>query len=186
MSSKDNSYANTDKKTLFLSDDVDNESIGKLTWSILQQIREDDEKDKKEKDYKREPIKLYINSYVGSVYDMWGLIDVILNSKTPIYTYCTGYAMSAAFKIFLAGHKRYCYKHSTFMYHQMSCRLSGKLQDVEEDRKEMDDQNTKIEEYVIDRTNLTKDDIKEIREKRKDFYIHSDEAVKYGIVDEVL
>lgn len=50
----------------------------------------------------------------------------------------------------------------------------------------MNDQNTKIEEYVIDRTNLTKDDIKEIREKRKDFYIHSDEAVKYGIVDEVL
>lgn len=72
------------------------------------------------------------------------------------------------------------------MYHQMSCRLSGKLQDVEEDRKEMDAQNTKIEEYIIDRTNLTKDDIKEIREKRKDFYIHSDEVVKYGIVDEVL
>jgi len=49
MSSRDNSYANTDKKTLFLSDYVDNESIGKLTWSILQQIREDDEKDEKEK-----------------------------------------------------------------------------------------------------------------------------------------
>ena len=43
MSSKDNSYVNTDKKTLFLSDDVDNESIGKLTWSILQQIQEDDD-----------------------------------------------------------------------------------------------------------------------------------------------
>lgn len=38
MSSKDNSYANTDKKTLFLSDDVDNESIGKLTWNILHNI----------------------------------------------------------------------------------------------------------------------------------------------------
>ena len=175
-STRDNTYTNTDKRTFYLSDYVD----------ILYQIREDDEKDEKEKDYKREPIKLYINSYGGSVYDMWGLIDVILNSKTPIYTYCTGYAMSAAFKIFLAGHKRYCYKHSTFMYHQMSCRLSGKLQDIEEDREEMDDQNTQIEEYVIDRTNLTKDDIKEIREKRKDFYIHSDKAVKYGIVDEVL
>lgn len=156
MSSKDNSYANTDKKTLFLSDDVDNESIGKLTWSILQQIREDDEKDEKEKNYKREPIKLYINSYGGSVYDMWGLIDVILNSKTPIYTYCTGYARS------------------------------GKYQDLVEDREEMDWLNKKNEEYVIDRTNLTKDDIDEIREKKKDFYIHSDKAVKYGIVDEVL
>lgn len=186
MSSKDNSYANTDKKTLFLSDDVDNESIGKLTWSILQQIQEDDEKDEKEKDYKREPIKLYINSYGGSAYEMCGLIDIILNSKTPIYTYCTGSAMSAAFKIFLAGHKRFCYKHSTFMYHQISFWRSGKYQDLVEDREEMDWLNKKIEEYVIDRTNLTKDDIKEIREKKKDFYIHSDEAVKYGIVDEVL
>lgn len=186
MSSKDNSYANTDKKTLFLSDYVDNESIGKLTWSILQQIQEDNEKDEKEKDYKREPIKLYINSYGGSIDDMWGLIDVILNSKTPIYTYCTGYAMSAAFKIFLVGHKRFCYKHSTFMYHQMSYWKSGKYQDFVEDREEMDWMNKKIEEYVIDRTNLTKDDINEIREKKKDFYIHSDEAVKYGIVDEVL
>ena len=72
------------------------------------------------------------------------------------------------------------------MYHQMSCRLSGKLQDIEEDREEMDRLNTQIEEYVINRTNLTKDDINDIRSKRKDFYIHSDKAVKYGIVDEVL
>lgn len=94
--------------------------------------------------------------------------------------------MSAAFKIFLAGHKRFCYKHSTFMYHQISFWRSGKYQDLVEDREEMDWLNKKIEEYVIDRTNLTKDDIKEIREKKKDFYIHSDKAVKYGIVDEVL
>jgi len=185
-STRDNTYTNIEKRTFYLSDEVDNESVGKLLWDILYQIREDDNKDEKEKDYKREPIKLYINSYGGSVYDMWGLIDVILNSKTPIYTYCTGYAMSAAFKIFLAGHKRYCYKHSTFMYHQMSCWLSGKLQDIKENREEMDRLNTQIEKYVIERTKLTKDDIKDIREKKKDFYIHSDMAVKYGIVDEVL
>ena len=134
MNSKDNIYANTDERILFLSDDIDNESVGSITWNILRLIKSDDEKDKKEKDYRREPIKLYINSYGGSVYDMWGLIDVILNSKTPIYTYCTGYAMSAAFKIFLAGHKRYCYKHSIFMYHQMSCWRSGKYQDLVEDK----------------------------------------------------
>lgn len=186
MSSKDNSYANTEKKRLFLSDDVDNESIGKLTWSILQQIREDDEKDEKEKDYKREPIKLYINSYGGSAYDMWGLIDIILNSKTPIYTYCTGYAMSAAFKIFLAGHKRFCYKHSTFMYHQLSYWPSGKLRDMKEKMDEMKWIDNKVGEYVMERTNMTQADIENIYERKMNFYIHADEAVKYGIVDEVL
>lgn len=118
---RDNTYVDTDKRLYFLSDDIDNASIGKLSWNILHQIEEDDKNDEKEKDYKRDPIKLYINSCGGDVYDAWGLIDIILNSKTPIYTYCTGYAMSAAFNIFLAGHKRYCYKHSTFMCHQMYC-----------------------------------------------------------------
>lgn len=186
MGTKDNTYANAGKRLYFLSDDVDNESIGQLTWNILHQLAEDDEKDKKEKDYKREPIKIYINSYGGKVYDMWGLIDIITTSKTPIYTYCIGYAMSTAFKIFLAGHKRYCYKHSTFMYHQMSCLTNEKYQGLVEDKEEIDWLNEKNEEFVIDRTNFTKDDIKEIREKKGKFYIHSDEAEKYGVVDEIL
>lgn len=186
MSSKDNIYTNTDIRTFFLSDDVDNESVGKLIWNILYQINDDNKKDEKEKDYKRDPIKLYINSCGGTIYDMWALIDVIQNSKTPIYTYCMGYAMSAAFSIFLAGHKRYCYKHSTFMYHQIHCNRSGKYQDLVEDRAEMDNLNKQVEEYVLERTNLTKEDIADIREKKKDFYIHSDKAIEYGIVDEVL
>ena len=185
-STRYNTYTNTNNRTFYLSDDVDNESIGKLMWDILYQIREDDKKDEKEKDYKREPIKLYINSYGGSVYDMWGLIDIILNSKTPIYTYCTGYAMSAAFKIFLAGHKRFCYKHSTFMYHQMSYGKEGKYQDLVEDRVQTDYLQKIIEEYVIERTKLTQSDIDDIREKKKDFYIHPQDALKFGIVDEII
>lgn len=184
--SSTNTYTNTDTRIFYLSDDVDNESMGKLIWDILHIIKTDDEKDEKEKDYERKPIKLYINSYGGEIYDMWGLINVILNSKTPIYTYCTGYAMSAAFNIFLAGHKRYCYKYSTFMYHQMNCLRHGKYQDMVEDREEMDWLNRMNEEYAIDRTKFNDDIIKEIREKKKDFYIHSGKAVEYGIVDEVL
>jgi hypothetical protein len=43
MSTKDNTYTNIEKRLYFLSDDVDNSSIGQLTWSILYQIAEDDE-----------------------------------------------------------------------------------------------------------------------------------------------
>lgn len=181
---KENIYTNN--RTILLSDDIDNESIGKIEFLILQLLEHDDEKDKKEKDYKREPIKIYINSFGGSVYDMWGLIDVILKSKTPIYTYCTGYAMSAAFKIFIAGHKRYCYKHSTFMYHQMNCWREGKYQDIVEDMKEMDALNKMNEDYVLERTKFTRSEVDEIRTKKKDFYIRANDALKYGIVDEVL
>ena len=185
-STRDNTYTDANTRIFYLSDNVDNESLGKLIWSILLIIKIDDEKEEKEKNYKREPIKLYINSYGGEVYDMWGLINVILNSKTPIYTYCTGYAMSAAFEIFLAGHKRYCYEYSTFMYHQMNCSRQGKYQDIVEDRDEMDWLNKMNEEYVINRTKFDDTIIKEIREKKRDFYIHSNKAVEYGIVDEIL
>lgn len=186
MGTKDNTYANTGKRLYFLSDDVDNESIGQLTWNILHQLAEDDEKDKKEKDYKREPIKIYINSYGGSIYDMWGLIDVIQNSKTPIYTYCTGYAMSAAFKIFLAGHKRYCYKHSTFLVHQLSGWNCGKYLDLKNEISEYDRLNNDIEKYILSRTKFTEDKIEEIWNKKQDFYFNADDAVKYGVVNEVL
>ena len=183
---KDNTYANGDNRLFYLSDDVDNSSMGQLCWSLIFQLQEDDKREEKDKKFIREPIKLYINSYGGSVYDMWALIDVILNSKTPIYTYCTGYAMSAAFKIFLAGHKRFATKHATFMYHQMSCRRQGKYQDLVEDREQMDYLQKTIEKYVLERTNLTQSDIDNIREKKKDFYIHSEDALKLGIVDEII
>ena len=47
MNSKDNIYANTDEMILFLSDEIDNESVGSITWNILRLIKSDDEKDKK-------------------------------------------------------------------------------------------------------------------------------------------
>ena len=84
-STKDNTYTNTDERTFYLSDDVDNESVGKLVWDILYQIRKDDEKDEKEKEYKREPIRLYINSYGGNVYDMWGLILFLIARHQSIH-----------------------------------------------------------------------------------------------------
>ena len=161
MSDVGNIYTTTDQnfRTMYLSDDIDSCSIGKVCYGLLQLLHSDDTREAKEKDFKREPIRLYINSYGGNVYDMWALIDIILNSKTPIYTYCTGYAMSAAFKIFLAGHKRFATKHTTFMYHQIHCCREGKYKDLVEDRQEMDHLQKTIEEYVIERTKLTQADI---------------------------
>lgn len=183
---KDNTYTNGDERLFYLSDNVDNSSIGQLCWSLIFQLQDDDKREAKEKDFKREPIKLYINSCGGSVYDMWALIDIILNSKTPIYTYCTGYAFSAAFKIFLAGHRRFATNHATFMYHQLSTWNSGRYQDIVEDMDETKYVQRTIEEYVIDRTDLSQSFLDEIREKKKDFYIHPEEALKFGIIDEII
>lgn len=186
MSKTDNVLINTDARVFYISDDIDNTSVGKVCFNLLCLLKQDDESESKQIGFQREPIKIYVNSFGGNIYDMWALIDIIEKSKTPIYTYCTGCAMSAAFKIFLAGHKRFGTRHSTFMYHQMNCYRHGKYQDLVEDRKEMDFLNAANEKYVIERTKITQKYIDEVREKKKDVYFHADEALKFGIIDEII
>ena len=184
--SREDILLNTDKRLFYISNDIDNETMGKMCFNLLYLLQEDDNKEAKEKDFKRKPIKIYINSYGGSVDDMWSLIDIILNAKSPIYTYCTGYAMSAAFQIFLSGEKRFVSKHAKLLYHQMSCWRRGKYQDLVEDREEMDLYQREIETYVTERTKITKKKLDDIRERKIDWNIHCDECIELGIATEII
>jgi len=186
MADKDNILCDADKRLFYLSDDIDNVSIGSICFNILFILHEDDENDKKEKNFKRKPIKIYINSFGGSTYDMWALIDIILHSKTPIHTYCTGYAMSAGFEIFLAGHKRFIGKYATLLYHQLSAVRFGTYQDLVESREELDYLQNSIEEYVLERTKITKEKLLEVRVKKIDWFIHHVEAIELGIADKTI
>lgn len=101
MSSREDVLVNSERRLFYLSSEVGNNTIGKLNFWLLSLIQEDDEREAKEKDFVRKPIKIYVNSFGGSIYDMRSLIDIITNSKTPIHTYCTGYAMRQLVKYFL-------------------------------------------------------------------------------------
>ena len=184
---KENVYTSSgsDHRIFFLSDGIDNESIGKLCFDILTILEKDDEEEKEKKNFTRKPIKLFINSGGGEVHDMWALIDILLHSKTPIYTYVTGYAMSAAFKIFLSGSKRFVSKHSTLLYHQVRLIRCGTYQHIVDHRPEVDRIQNEIEQYVLERTNVTEEKLKEIREKQIDWFIHCDEALEYGIATNI-
>lgn len=186
MATREDILTNTDKRLFYISNDVDNETIGKTAFNLLFLLQCDDEKEAKEKDFKREPIRIYINSFGGSIYDMWALIDIIENSKTPIYTYCTGYAMSAACKIFLSGHKRFITKHATLLYHQMGCWVGGNYQDALENMEQMTYLQNMIEEYVVSKTKMTMEELKRIRDNKVDYYIHPEEAVRLGFADEII
>ncbi len=121
MSTKSTIFSSKTDRLFYIYGDINARNCADIAYDISQLNYEDDEKEEKEKNYKRDPIRIYFNSFGGSVYDMWLLVDTILASKTPVYTYCTGYAMSAAFMIFIAGHKRYMSPHATLMYHQIYC-----------------------------------------------------------------
>ena len=64
----------------------------------------------------KEPIKIYINCTNGSLDIISTAIDAIKMSRTPVYTFNIGMVGSAAFFIYLAGHKRYCYPNAIFTF----------------------------------------------------------------------
>lgn len=179
-------YWSKNKRIFYLYGDVNSQNCADIAFCIHEINYEDDESDDKEKDFKRKTIQIYINSFGGSVYAMWMLIDAIQCSKTPVHTICTGYAMSAAFQVFLAGHKRFVTPHATLMYHQIFCWRAGKYQDLVDDREHMDLLNEQIEEFVIEKTKLSKTDLLTIREKKKDTYFSAKDAIEIGAADEII
>ncbi len=184
--SKNSVLSSPSERLFYMYGEINARNCADIAYDISIINAEDNEKDNREKDFKRKPIKIYFNSLGGNVYDMWFLVDTIMVSKTPVYTYCTGYAMSAAFIAFLAGHKRFMSTHATLMYHQIYCWRSGKYQDLVDDREQTDHLNEMIENFVVERTGLTKDDLFNIREKKKDTYFSVEEAKKLNIIDEIM
>ena len=76
MSKTDNVLINTDARVFYISDDIDNTSVGKVCFNLLCLLKQDDESESKQIGFQREPIKIYVNSFGGNIYDMWALIHI--------------------------------------------------------------------------------------------------------------
>jgi len=178
------------ERNLYLTKQVDQSSMGDLTQKIIE-INDDDDRLRKLYhvygiDYNPKPIKMYLDSYGGSVYQCLGLIGIMDKSKTPIHTIVTGVAMSCGFVILISGHKRFAHKLSTPLYHQVSTTKSGTLKEIEDDIIETKRLQETIEKITLDRTKITKKKLKEIYDGKIDWFMSAKEAVELGVVDEIL
>ena len=166
-------------KLLYLTEQED-DNVDYVIKSILSFNEED--KDKLDPS----PIKLYINCYGGDVYQFLGLIDVIKASITPIHTITLGAAMSCAFLVALSGHKRFAYKNSTFMYHQISTGEWGTAKNLEEDLIETKRLQKIIESIILSKTKISKKQLSDNYNSKNDWYINAEEALKSNIIDQIL
>ncbi len=178
------------KRDLFFIKQVDQASIGDITQRIIE-INQDDEHLKKVYSiyglkYEPEPIKIYIDSYGGYVYQCFGLLSVMERSETPIHTIVTGCAMSCGFMMLISGHKRFAHKLSTPLYHQVSSGAFGTVKEMEEKLEESKRLQEQLESIVKEKTNISKKKLKEILDNKKDWYMTSEEALSLGVVDEIL
>ena len=181
----DNSV-NLDDRILYLSADVNATSIADICKQILA-IEEVDRKGlEKFRNYTINPIRLYVQSFGGSIYDMWSLIDIIEASQTPIITYCTGYCMSAAASIFMAGHIRCMYEHAYLMIHQMYCYNGGKYEDTKIDAEQHEKLHKRNVKFLKEKTELPKKIFDKIGKSKEDVYLDAKHCLKYKICDKIV
>lgn len=172
-------------RILYLSKDIDSDSISDICKKILDINHTDRVGLDKYRNYAMRPIELHVQSFGGSIYDMWSLIDVIESSNTPIITFCNGYCMSAAALIFLAGHYRVMYKHSAIMFHQLSSMTFGKMNDLIIEQTQTENLHKDMIKYIKKKTNLKKKFYKKYDENKENIYMDSKKCLKFGVCDEV-
>lgn len=174
-------------KILYLTGEINGDSISAINTQLLQKIKEDNKQEQTLKEFNREPIELYINSFGGSVYDSLSLVDIIMHSPTPIHTVCTGYAMSAAFLVFVSGSRRIMSPHATLMYHQISSQIfNSKLGYIEKSLVELKRIEQIVDRIITDKTKISITMLEEYKKNQTDWYISLEEALKLGCVDETL
>ncbi len=155
-----------------INDDVSNLVIAQLLF--LQS--EDAEKD----------ISIYINSPGGVVTAGMAIYDTMQFVKCPITTYCMGQAASMGAVLLTAGTKgkRFALPNSRIMIHQPLGGAQGQATDIEIQTKEILRMKKRLNEILADHSGQSIETI--AKDTDRDFFMSAEEAVKYGLIDEVV
>lgn len=168
------------QRKLFLNVEIEQLAVSDIVKHIMQFNKED----KGLEPSKRTPILLYVTSIGGEVDSGFELIDVIMNSKTPVYTINLGYQYSMGFLIGLSGTKRFATKNAKFLMHDGSNFIynsGAKAQDQMEFQRKVE---KKIKDYIISRSKLTETEYDS--KLRVEWYLFSDDAKEKGFVDYII
>lgn len=119
-------------------------------------------------------IQVWINSPGGTVMDGYCIFNAILNSKTPVDTFCVGMAASIACVIFEAGRKRIMSDYGRLMVHNPS---GG------DDKKSLDAIRSSLVTMLSKRSGIKEEDIEKLMNKTT--WIDPQEALEMGLCDSI-
>lgn len=163
-------------RIIFLGSDVNEHTANLVVAQLLFLHAEDPKKD----------IDFYINSPGGSVYDALAIYDTMQYVSNDIRTVGIGVQASAAAFLLSSGSKgkRIILPNATVMIHQPSSGTRGKVTDMEIDLKESLRIKHRLNEIMAKNTGQT---VKKIQDDmERDYWMTSDEAKKYGVVDKIV
>lgn len=131
-------------------------------------------------------ISLYINSPGGAVDDTLALYDTMRFLSSPVSTYCIGRAYSGGSVLLTAGAKgkRYILPHAKVMIHQPYGGITGQAEDIRIQVEQIGKMKAELNKIIAHHTGQSVENV--LRDAERDKYFTAEEAVKYGLVDEVL
>ena len=131
-------------------------------------------------------ISLYINSPGGDINALFAIYDTMQYIKPDITTICFGQAASAAAVLLAAGTpgKRLALPHSRVLIHQPYAGAQGQVSDIELASREIQRLKVQLEQILARHTGQDAEKIH--TDTDRDFVMTAEEAVEYGIIDEVI
>jgi ATP-dependent Clp protease, protease subunit len=131
-------------------------------------------------------ISLYVNSPGGDITALFAIYDTMKFVKPDVSTFCFGQAASAAAVLLAAGAhgKRFALPHARILLHQPWGGAAGQASDIELQAKEILRMRDLLNSMISGDTGQTVDKI--ARDTDRDFVITAEEAVGYGLIDEVI
>ena len=170
-------------RKILLSEDITKDSVRDIIKEIMEINEDDDYKEILYKDWTRDPIQLFINSFGGSAYDGLALIDIIKTSRTPVHTISIGSCMSMGFWIYLAGHKRYVGKHTTLMFHDITGWVHDKTSAVKQELDELLRLQKLCCDEITSTSTITQEELNRYIERKAEWYISAQEAIKLKLAN---
>lgn len=164
------------ERIIFLGSPVVDQVANLIIAQLLYLEREDPDKD----------ISLYINSPGGVISAGLAIYDTIQLMRCDISTICVGLAASMSTVILSAGAKgkRYALPNSTIHMHQPMGGAQGQAADIEIAAREIIRMQEKIRHILAQHSGQTYEKI--ARDTDRDFFLSAEQAVEYGLVDEIL
>jgi ATP-dependent Clp protease protease subunit len=163
-------------RIIFLGTAIDDDVANLAIAQMLFLESEDPEKD----------INIYVNSPGGSVSAGLAIYDTMQYVKSGVSTICMGQASSMGALLLAAGEKgrRYALPNARIMIHQPMGGFQGQASDIEIQSREIQRLKERLNGILSKHTGQPLETV--TRDSDRDFYMSSEEAVSYGIVDEVV
>ena len=164
------------ERIIFLGTQVDDQIANLIIAQLLHLESEDPDKD----------INLYVNSPGGSVYSGLAIYDTMQFIKPDVATTCVGIAMSMGALLLAGGAegKRTALPNSKILIHQVWGGYQGQASDIEIHARETIALKRKLEEIMARHTGQ---DVEKVRtDMDRDYFMTSEEAQEYGIIDRVI